>query len=271
MADIERPASVPGTAWRTHGQRGGGGGKRGFPYGSGSADGDRPDPRDAVRMLGLNPAAYPPEVLTVLADMMGQVDGLRHDLEQANHRIDFLEETAERHSSLPVLRRPAFVREVGRFLAGQEETAAASVVIAGGAAVTSGGEAVGGVAAFYLANFERLHLRLGLAAAEEALAHMARYLAATVRTSDVVGVMGGAGLAVLMTTGQEDGLRHKTFALRDDLAARPAVVAGHALPLRVVCTFVPGSGGMEGEGGAEALLAGLDASLRSALRAVEKE
>lgn len=266
MADIKAPPGVPAAAWRAYGQHQqnqhpahGGGQRHGTPYDHAAGEHGVGDPVDAVRIQGLNPRAYPEEVQRVLADLMAQVDHLRQDLERATARQGWLEEQADQDGALPVLNLRAFLRELDAFLAG----APVAEVLGDSQAQP----AAGALALFYLHNFEILHRRFGLAAAEAALAHMARTLRAGVRGTDVIGFAGGAGVAVLLGLAEEEGAQAKVDALRTVLAASPARhgEAAAPLPLRVVAAVVMADPGLT----ASAWIEAVDSRLRSALLAAD--
>lgn len=263
MADIKAPPGVPPSAWRAYGQNhnqhqpgSGGGHRHGTPYDRAAA-GHAGDPVDAVRIQGLNPRAYPEEVQQVLANLMGQVDHLRHELDQAAARQGWLEEQADQDGALPALNRRAFLREVDAFLA-----AVPTSEVVGDSQPQP---AAGALAVFYLHNFEILHRRFGLATAEAALAHLAHTLGAGVRASDVIGFVGGAGVAVLLGMAGEDGAQAKVDALRTLLAATPVRHGEVTAPLRVVAAVVMAEPGLT----AEAWLDAADSRLRSALLAAD--
>ncbi|MGC2856436.1 GGDEF domain-containing protein [Novispirillum sp. DQ9] len=254
MPDIKAPPGIPASAWRAYGQSQqhhhphGGGHRQGTPYDRAAPAGEGVvDPVDAVRILGLNPRAYPEEVEAVLADLMGRIDQLRHELENAVARQGWLENQADQDGALPVLNRRAFLRELDGFAAARppDEEPGRS----------------GALALFYLHNFEILHRRLGLEAAEGALAHMASVLRAGVRSSDVLGFAGGAGVAVLLGLAGEEGAQAKVDALRALLATSPAHHGDAAVPLRVVAAIAPAEPGE----GAHAWMERADSRLRSAL------
>ncbi|MFA7429692.1 MAG: GGDEF domain-containing protein [Rhodospirillaceae bacterium] len=255
MPDIKAPPGVQAAAWRAYGNPHHGSGRHGRGYGGSAGDNGPHDPVDAVRIQGLNPRAYPEEVQAVMADLMAQIDHLRQDLDQSAGRQAWLEGLADQDAVLPILNRRAFLRTVDAYLAGS-----ATIGYGGDSTVREGALAV-----FYLHNFELLHRRFGLAAAEEALAHMARTIRDAVRASDVMGVIGGSGVALLLTLTGEDAAGAKVEALRAALAAQPARLDNTVLPLRVLSVMAI----LDGEGSAQDRLNDLDVALRMELRAAD--
>lgn len=258
MPDIKAPTGIQGAAWRAYGgSRRGGGGRGGRGHGSGDDADGLADPVDAVRIQGLNPRAYPEEVQAVLADLMAQIDHLHREVDLAVGRQGWLEGLADQDAVLPVLNRRAFLREVDGFLESRSS---------GDLAAVDTPPAPGALALFYLHNFEVLHRRYGLAAADEALAHMARSIQAGVRSTDIIGAVGGAGVAVLLSLVHENAAWSKIDALRTALESGAATHEGKFLPLRVVVVMAM----LEGDGAASIRLEDLDGALRTKLAAADR-
>jgi len=247
MSDIERMRPAQGVSrylsrpgYGGHRQRSGR--SSGGAFGQGQA---HDDPVDAVSVHGLDPQALSPEVRAVLEELLGEVQGLHAEVERAQHRARYLEQLADRHAYLPVLNRRALVRRIDTFL---QEQAAQGMP--------------GALALFYLDNFEDIRRRHGLDEAEKALVHMARQVAGAVRAADVVGSVGGAGLAVLMLSGALDTVRGKVDRLARVIEARPLDHGHEQVPLRVGAAVVP----LEAGDTAEAALGAADARLRAQSR-----
>lgn len=204
---------------------------------NGGSEGDR------VSLHGVDPANVTPEIQGLIDGLMAEVDSLRWRLTQAEHRQGFLEDLADQDAWLPTLNRRAFLRDLGRFLdrAGAQPPA-------------------GAVALIYLDNFDTLRRQAGLSAAQEALRHLARHVVGSLRAADVVGRVGGAGLAVLMTTAHLDGARAKVERLVAAMANRPLTLDHMTLPLHPVFVLRPLVAGDTAEGvlaEAEEMLRGL--------------
>lgn len=260
MADIERPRTVRGVEWEAYRSRDRERG-RPFPYRrGGSQEEAHHDPRDAVRILGLDPRAYPQEVQTVLSELLERIDHLRDALEQSERRQAYLEGLADRHPFLPVVNRRAFLRELAAFLDRHARTGADGLV-------AEEEEPPGTLALFYLENFEELHREHGLMVAEEALAFLARCVAHGVRTTDLVGAVGGAGIAVLLPLAQADAVQRKVETMQADLSAQPFPHEEMMLSLRVAAATV----GLPREATAEGALAEVDAALRRRMNARPEE
>lgn len=178
------------------------------------------DAGDHISVHGLDPERLTPQVRTVIDDLAGELEATRWRLQQAEKRQAFLEDLADQDAWLPALNRRAFLRDLGVFLDHAGSTGVQ-----------------GAVALLYLENFEDLRRVHGLSAAREALRHLARQVGGALRAADVVGAVGGAGLAVLMTTADPEGARAKLERLTAAVAARPLTLGGALLTLRPVAVL----------------------------------
>lgn len=219
MADIEQPsAAAPVGAWQK--QPGGQQRKRRSPYGE-AADLHTGvgEPEDVVSIHGMTPGLLNEDARKIMASLMEELDGLRFELDQSLHRQQYLESLADQHTYLPALNRRALTREIRSYLRFREE---------------QGTSNSGCLMLFYLENFEELHKAYGLDAAEAVLIHMARQIAGAMRSTDIVGSIGGASIVVLMPLATGIGALQKREMLVKALADRPMVREGTTLPLRML-------------------------------------
>lgn len=256
MADIERPAAPMAVKWQQTRHRrdhpSGGGGGPGFGgsdprrHRPGVAAYDAADgltePSDPIDVLGSDGRALTPEAQGVLDHLVDDIESLKWELDQSRHREAWLESMVDQHPTLPVACRRVLVREMERFLRHQEETGVS-----------------GALALFYLIDYESIHHRFGLNAAEEVLANVARLVAGSVRASDVVGHVGGAGLGVLMSPTSPDGAERRVAAVLRALQERTLRRGSVSLPQRVRAALRPLQPGDTVE---EALIE-VDAALRA--------
>lgn len=138
---------------------------------------------DLASILGLPVGLLTPEVLETAEALIAEIERLRWIEEQSARRLTHLEHQSDRHSIVPCLTRRAFMRELDGFLVG--------------------GDCVGVLAIIHLGGVERLRLVHGLAAGEGALRHGAANILAALRTTDVVGCIGGSDFATLMPAADE--------------------------------------------------------------------
>jgi GGDEF domain-containing protein len=219
MSDIEQPMPVsPPSRW----QGGRGYGSGGQSSGHRAAAGRDHHAVDAaadvdVSLSGVDPASVTPEVQHLLDGVMAELDNLRWQLEQSHHRQVYLETLADQDACLPALNRRAFLRDLGRFLdrAGPDAVAGALGVL-------------------YLDNFDVLRREVGLAVAMDALEHLVRSVATALRETDLIGAIGGAGIAVLMSTARPEAARAKLDALAAALSRQPLTRGGLRLSLSPV-------------------------------------
>lgn len=252
MADIPQAEPTTPPLWPKDGYGGGHSrGRQRNPYGSGLSDVEDETgfhPHDAVDVHGLNFSALPPEVQQVLETLMGEIEGLHQEVRHAEGRIGYLEQMVDQHAFMPILNRRAIMRELSWVAGGNPE----------GGQIDQG-VPVGVLGFLYMLNFENLRQHFGLMVAEKALTHLARQLAGLIRTTDRVGSVGGAGMALVMPGADLDGVRQKLDQFLTVLSERPLALETASVPLDVraglVCIY-------EGDD-PESLLAEADSLLRA--------
>ncbi len=243
MADIEQSMpTAPLKAWQH-----GGGGAGGNAYSrmmrrSSTGGGGDEGPDDPVSLGGLDPTSITPDVQRLIDGLMEEIDTQRWRVAQAERRQELLEGLADQDSWLPTLNRRAFLRRLGAYLERPRPEDAS----------------VGTLVVIYLDNFEDIRRSAGLLAAREALRHLARQVVGSLRASDVVGSIGGAGLAILFTTGDPDGAWVKVDQLMEAVATRPLTIGGSRLELRPIAVSRP----LETGETAEAALSTIEDRLR---------
>lgn len=171
-----------------------------------------PDVDDVASVLGLPANAVTPALLAAVTPLLAEVDRLRWTAEQAERRALWLERQSDRHSVVPCLTRRAFVRELDSFL--------------------TGGMARGTVALIQVAGVEALRQFHGLAAGEGALRHCAAVVLGGLRSSDMVGCLGGADFAVLLPGTPADQALAKMREICDRIPDPPFTWLGLRVPLQ---------------------------------------
>ena len=164
-----------------------------------------------------------PAVRRALSRLSGEIDRLHHEMEARGLEENALMDGRERADHLPMLGARALERAVQVRLAAWASGASAQAVLF-----------------FYLANFEEIRQRHGLAAAEAAYHHMAAALAEARQDDEVAGAPGGAGVVVLTPfSGLVDAVWSRVRALGRDAGAsiswnheevRLSLMAGVHLP-----------------------------------------
>lgn len=182
--------------------------------GSAASSGDSSAIEEAVALAGVPETEMTPRVRHAIMGLLGEVDRLRRDLEDARNRISFLERLADEDSLTPIANRRAFVRELSRMMAfAQRYGTPASVVY------------------FDLNGLKALNDAFGHAAGDAALQHVAQTLVDSVRNTDVVGRIGGDEFGVLLVQTDEETALRKADALAAAISARPLTWQGQEIVL----------------------------------------
>jgi diguanylate cyclase (GGDEF)-like protein len=169
---------------------------------------------ETVVISGVPENEMTPRVRQALMGLLGEVDRLRRDLEEARNRIAYLERLADEDTLMPIANRRAFVRELSRMMAfAQRYGAPASVVY------------------FDVDGLKLINDKFGHAAGDAALLHIAQTLIDSVRNSDIVGRLGGDEFGVLLVQTDEPTALHKAASLAVAIAKRPLLWQGSEIPL----------------------------------------
>jgi hypothetical protein len=81
-----------------------------------SGAGGQQPPEEAVSISGIAADDFSPEVKRAICPLSGEIERLRRELDWIKGREAKLVRLADAHSTIPILRRRAFVRELGRVL-----------------------------------------------------------------------------------------------------------------------------------------------------------
>ena len=141
------------------------------------------DPAELLaKRLGIPEHEFTPRVRMAVAALMGEVERLRRETDATRKKLLDTERAANQDTLLPVLNRRAFAREVARFIALAERYGTPAVLIY-----------------FDLDGFKSVNDLHGHAAGDAALRHFADLLANHVRSTDVVGRLGGDEFGIVLT------------------------------------------------------------------------
>ena len=144
------------------------------------------------------------ETREVLAKLQAEREAMQRELEDARARIAQLERLADEDSLAPIANRRAFVRELSRMIAFTRRYGPPSSVIY-----------------FDINGMKQINDTHGHPAGDAALRHVADVLSKNIRSSDIVGRLGGDEFGVILTqTGQEQA-NAKAAALASAVAATP--------------------------------------------------
>ncbi|HEY5338579.1 MAG TPA: GGDEF domain-containing protein [Rhizomicrobium sp.] len=168
----------------------------------------------SATVLGIPEEEFTPRVRDAIMTLMGEVDSLRREVQQARQLLSEMEQVADRDQLLPVLNRRAFVRELTRYIS---------------FAVRYGTPA--SLLYFDLDGFKLINDSHGHSAGDAVLEHFAQKLLANVRDSDVVGRLGGDEFGVILTHANHAQAQAKAAALAGSLNNSPASWQGRDIPV----------------------------------------
>lgn len=137
--------------------------------------------RDPDDYFGVPSSEFSPRARSAVMSLMDELDRLKTELSDAQHRMSELEEIADEDPLVPVLNRRGFARELERVIAYVNRYKARACVIY-----------------IDLDGFKEINDTYGHAAGDAALKFIGAYLVANVRSSDIVGRLGGDEFAIVL-------------------------------------------------------------------------
>jgi diguanylate cyclase (GGDEF)-like protein len=171
-----------------------------------------PEPTDVFSVAGISAAELTPNVRRAIAGLMAEVDSLRRELGDARSRIHHLEKLVDEDPMMPVVNRRAFVRELTRMMAfAQRYGVPASIIY------------------FDVNNLKQINDAHGHAAGDAVLLHLSQLLIENVRTTDMVGRLGGDEMGVLLVQTDQAVADRKAIELSDLIESRPTIWQGQAI------------------------------------------
>ena len=168
---------------------------------------------DVTFIMGIPAAEVTPAVQEALDIIVAEFDRVRGEFERTRDRLFHLQEHMDRHSFLPVLARPAFMRELGRILERCRRAETTSTLVC-----------------LHFGNLAAVRRAASRSVAERALVAGVEAATGHLRATDVAGSLGGADIGVILALAErKDG---------EEKAPELAAVAGNAiralaLPARV--------------------------------------
>ena len=173
-------------------------------------------PADEATIMGIPASELTPKVRAAIDELLTEVQSLRDELEQAKRRMDHLERLADQDPLTPVMNRRAFVREMSRLMAFAERYGAVSAVLY-----------------FDVNGLKEINDTHGHAAGDAVLSHVAETLIANIRSSDVVGRLGGDEFGVILARSDNDEAVIKAESLAAAISAAPLHWEGLEFQVRV--------------------------------------
>jgi diguanylate cyclase (GGDEF)-like protein len=162
------------------------------------------DPGSALGIPGILEGALSPELREGVARLAAERDRLRDELARARGRIASLERLADEDALTPVANRRAFVRQLTRTIAFTHRYGVPASVVY-----------------FDVNNMKRINDEHGHPAGDAALRHVAGVLCDNIRSSDLVGRLGGDEFGVILAQTDEQQARAKAAALAAAIAETP--------------------------------------------------
>ena len=161
-------------------------------------------PADEATIMGIPAAELTPKVRAAIDELLTEVQSLRDELDRAKRRMDHLEQLADQDPLTPVMNRRAFVREMSRIMAFAERYGAVSAVLY-----------------FDVNGLKEINDTHGHSAGDAVLSHVAETLVASVRSSDVVGRLGGDEFGVILAQADASGAVAKAESLALAISSSP--------------------------------------------------
>jgi diguanylate cyclase (GGDEF)-like protein len=178
--------------------------RRGRVSSAGAAGAADRGPATTVALAGIPEAELTPAVREALMRLLAEVQELRQQLHDSHARIAFLERLADEDALTPIANRRAFVRELTRMVAfSQRYGSPASVVY------------------FDVNGMKQINDSYGHAAGDATLTHVAKLLIENIRSSDIVGRLGGDEFGVILAQTNERQANQKATALARAIAEAP--------------------------------------------------
>jgi diguanylate cyclase (GGDEF)-like protein len=173
-------------------------------------------PIDTISIAGIAEAELTASVRRALTTLMAEVETLKRELTNAHSRIAHLEKLVDEDPLVPIANRRAFVRELTRMMAfAQRYGLPASIVY------------------FDVNNMKQINDTYGHAAGDDVLVQIAQVLLDNVRTTDVVGRLGGDEMGVLLVQTDQELAESKAVELSDLIHQRVTHWQGNLIEVSV--------------------------------------
>jgi diguanylate cyclase (GGDEF)-like protein len=171
-----------------------------------------------LALKGIAESELTPRVRDTIARLYAESEDVRRELEEARARITSLERLADEDSLAPIANRRAFVRELSRMIAFSRRYGVPSSVVY-----------------FDVNGMKQINDTHGHPAGDAALRHVAEVLCANVRSSDIVGRLGGDEFGVILAQTNQEQAKAKGAALAQAIAASAVTWGGITIPVSAAC------------------------------------
>jgi len=207
-------------------------------------DNNKDDPSQASKSgeqaVDFTDDAIPADARSAIVRLLEEISYLRSEIEANNQRIAELENLADRDPLAPVVNRRAFVRELER--------------------VKAYGERYGNTASLIyldLNGMKAINDQFGHAAGDQALLSVAEALVANVRSSDLVGRLGGDEFGIILSRADRTAAEEKAQILLRLVADLEVKCGGNTIPVSLTYGIVE----LSAHQNAEAALAAADGAM----------
>ena len=197
-------------------------------------------PYDNPMLLGIPQGEFTASVRRALWVMLGEARNLRNELERTRDLLKNAEQTIDRDHLLPVLNRRAFARELSRQIASalRYSTPTSLVYID-------------------LDGLKLANDTYGHTCGDAVLAHFSAILLAALRSSDLVGRLGGDEFGIILLHADEQQAQSTCMRAAEVTAKRPLEWQGTQIPIRFTFGVAQLTPGMD----AEAAIAAADRAM----------
>ena len=172
------------------------------------------EPGAALGIPGISEDALTPQLRDGLARLAAERNRLRDELAKARGRIASLERLADEDALTSVANRRAFVRQLTRMIAFTHRYGVPASIVY-----------------FDVNNMKQINDQHGHPTGDEALRHVAAVLRKNVRSSDIVGRLGGDEFGVILAQTDEEQAHGKAAALAEAIAETPLQRGDLSIPV----------------------------------------
>jgi len=197
-------------------------------------------PYDNPMLLGVPQGEFTPSVRRAIWALLGEARNLKSELERTRVLLRSAEQAVDRDHLLPILNRRAFVRELGRQIASASRY-----------------ETPVSLAYIDLDGLKRTNDAQGHGCGDALLSHFSSILLSALRSSDIVGRLGGDEFGVVLLHAEEKQARATCVRIAGAAEERPLSWKRKAVPISFTAGVVQLTGGMD----AEAAIAAADAAM----------
>lgn len=197
-------------------------------------------PYDNPMLLGVPQGEFTPNVRRAIWALLGEARNLKSELERTRVLLRSAEQAVDRDHLLPILNRRAFVRELGRQIASAsryETPVSLAYIDIDGLKLTNDAQ--------------------GHGCGDALLTHFSSILLSALRSSDIVGRLGGDEFGVVLLHAEEKQARATCVRIGGAAEEKPLQWKGTVVSIRFTVGVVQIAGGMD----AEAAIAAADAAM----------